>query len=250
MKVIAVYHIKGGVGKTATAVNLSYLASRSDGRTLICDLDPQSSATYYFRVKPKIKAGVKSLLRGGKRIDRSIKGTDYENLDLLPGDFSYRNFDVGLSGTKNPKDRLRKVLEPFSEDYDLVFLDCPPNINIVAENVFSAADEIIVPVVPTTLSARTFETLLNFLAKNEYGTQKVLAFYSMVEMRKTLHRSTMERMSREYRGILKNYIPYMSDIERMGLSRQPVPAVSPASPAFLKYRALWNELRALIFAFG
>lgn len=250
MKVIAVYHIKGGVGKTATAVNLSYLASLTDGRTLICDLDPQSSATYYFRVKPKIKAGVKSLLRGGRRFDRSIKGTDYENLDLLPADFSYRNFDVGLGGAKHPKERLRKVLEPFSQDYDLVFLDCPPNINIVAENVFSAADEIIVPVVPTTLSARTFETLLDFLAENKYGSHKVLAFYSMVEMRKTLHRDTMERMSREYGGILKSYIPYMSDIERMGLFRQPVPAVSPASPAAQAYRALWNELRALIFAFG
>jgi len=250
MKILAVYHIKGGVGKTATAVNLSYLASLTDGKTLICDLDPQSSATYYFRVKPKTKAGVKSLLRGGKRFDRSIKGTDYENLDLFPADFSYRNLDINLGGVKRPKERLRKILEPFSEEYDLIFLDCPPNINIVAENVFAAADEIIVPVVPTTLSARTFEKLLSFLAKNGYGTHNVLAFYSMVEMRKTLHRSTMERMSSEYSGILKSCIPYMSDIERMGLTRQPVPAVSPASPAAQAYRALWNELRALIFAFG
>ena len=87
MRTIALYSNKGGVGKTAAAVNLSYLSAQAGAKTLICDIDPQSSATYYFRVKPKLKSGAKGFLKGGKKAYKSIKGTDYENLDLLPGGF-------------------------------------------------------------------------------------------------------------------------------------------------------------------
>jgi chromosome partitioning protein len=250
VKTLAIYHIKGGVGKTTTAVNLSYLSSRTQGKTLVCDLDPQSSATYFFRVKPKAKGGVKSLVKGGERFERSIKGTDYENLDLLPADFSYRNLDVELDGRKQPEKKLAEVLAPCRDQYQVVFLDCPPTINIVAENVFHAADEIVVPVVPTTLSVRTFDKLLDFLDKHGYGAHKVLAFHSMVETRKNLHREIMDRTSRRYQGMLASYIPYLSEIEKMGINRQPVCASSPVSAAAAAYERLWGEIRALVFAFS
>jgi len=249
VRVLAIYHIKGGVGKTTTAVNLSYLSSRTQGRTLVCDLDPQSSATYFFRVKPKTKGGVTSLVKGGERFDRNIKGTDYENLDLLPADFSYRNLDIALDGGKHPETRLAEVLATCREQYKVVFLDCPPTINIVAENVFHAADEIVVPVVPSTLSVRTFDKLLDFLDKHGYDKHKVLAFHSMVEMRKSLHREIMSRTSRDYAGMLSNHIPYLSEIEKMAVIRQPICAFAPFSAAAGAYRRLWGEIRALVFAF-
>ena len=70
---IVLYLGKGGVGKTAAAVNLSYLAAQAGAKTLICDLDPQSSATYYFRVKPKLKFGAKRFIKGGKQINKSMR---------------------------------------------------------------------------------------------------------------------------------------------------------------------------------
>ena len=94
MTTLALYSNKGGVGKTATAVNLAYLAAQSGKTTLICDLDPQASATFYFRVKPRLKRKAQGFVKVGKPIDRSIKGTDYEGLDLLPADFSHRNLDI------------------------------------------------------------------------------------------------------------------------------------------------------------
>ena len=140
MTTLAIYSNKGGVGKTATAVNLSYLASRTGAKTLLCDLDPQSSATYYFRVKPKLKFGAKGFVKGGKPVNKSIKGTDYENLDLLPADFSLRNLDVTFDKLKRSKKRLRKILSPFKAEYDFVFLDCPVSISTLGENILKAVD--------------------------------------------------------------------------------------------------------------
>ncbi len=110
MKIIACYNIKGGVGKTATAVNLAYLANREGIRTLVMDLDPQGAASFYFRVKPKIKGGLKTLMDGKQGLDELIQGTDYANLDLIPADFSFRNMDLFLKDAKKPTRQFRKYI--------------------------------------------------------------------------------------------------------------------------------------------
>ena len=126
MNVLATYNIKGGVGKTATAVNLAYLAALEGAETLVWDLDPQGAASFYFRIKPKIKGGSERLFSGKRDLEDSIRGTDYEGLDLIPADFSYRNMDLLLEQAKKPERRLQRLLEPLTGSYDYVFLDCPP----------------------------------------------------------------------------------------------------------------------------
>ena len=159
-KVLAAYNIKGGVGKTSAAVNLATLAAHDGNPTLLWDLDPQGASTYLFRVKPKIKGGGEKLVRGKTPADGQIKGTDTERLDLLPADFSYRHMDLALDGAKS--NRLNRVIKPL--DYEYVFLDCPPSISLVSENVFEAADALLVPIIPATLSSRTLEQLHQVLS--------------------------------------------------------------------------------------
>ncbi len=242
MKIIAVYNIKGGVGKTATVVNLSYLAAKSGANTLICDLDPQGSATYYFRIKPKFKKGRKGFIKGGKSIEQNIKGTDYLNLDLLPADFSFRNLDLALDNVQGSKRRLAKIFQSLKKEYDYIFIDCPPNITIVAENVFNAADGILVPVIPTTLSIRCLQQLLTFFTKSKYDTSKLMPFFSMVESRKTMHKNTISRASRQFNHFLRTRILYRAVIEKMGITREPVQIYSPNSIAAKTYQKLWREL--------
>jgi len=145
MKTIALYSIKGGVGKTAAAVNLSYLSALNAPPCLICDLDPQGASSYYFRITASKKYDSDKFLKGNKKIHRNIKATDFENLDLLPSDFSYRNLDIELSEEKKPQKKLKKNLESLSDDYSHVFFDCPPNLTLLSESVFSASDIILVP---------------------------------------------------------------------------------------------------------
>lgn len=245
MRIIAVYNIKGGVGKTATAVNIAWLSAEEGRRTLIWDLDPQAAATFYLRVRPKVKGGGKALLKGRQDLDSVVKETDFPRLDLLPADFSFRNMDLVLEEAKKPTKQLLRLLRPLSEVYDTVVLDCPPSISLVSENVFRAADALLVPVIPTTLSARTLGQLMEFLeGHSDDGGPRVMPFFSMVDRRKRLHLDTMAELPRTWPGILASSIPYASDVERMGLQRMPLMAYAAATPAGRAYAALWGEVKA------
>ena len=243
MTILAIYSNKGGVGKTAAAVNLSYMAARTGAKTLLCDLDPQSSATYYFRVKPALKTGAKGLIKGGKKVYKNIKGTDYENLDLLPADFSLRNLDVTFNNLRRSKKRLKKILFPFKNEYDFIILDCPVNISILAENIFNAVDHILVPVIPTTLSVRTLRQLLSFCKKKDYDAGKIYTFFSMVDLHKKMHRELMVATSKGFNHVLKSFIPYLAEIGKMGIHREPVAVFSPGSTASKAYENLWDKVQ-------
>jgi chromosome partitioning protein len=256
VRIYATYNIKGGVGKTTTAVNLAYLSAAESGlRTVLWDLDPQGAASFMFRVKPKVKGGGKALIRGSRTLDEAIKGTDFDNLDLIPADFTYRNMDLlldsaggagsgsGAPGGK-PARKLGKLLAPLAAEYDAVFLDCPPSISLVSENVLHAADVILVPLIPTTLSVRTLDQLTEFVAGFNGHRPDVLAFFSMVDRRKKLHREITENLSSERSQVAATAIPALSMIERMSVERSPVTVFAPRSSAARAYRSLWSEVLA------
>jgi chromosome partitioning protein len=254
MRIYATYNIKGGVGKTTTAVNLAYLAAESGLRTVLWDLDPQGAASFMFRVKPKVKGGGKALILGKRSLDEAIKGTDYDNLDLIPADFTYRNMDLlldggasGSSGDGNspggkPARTLSKLLAPLAAEYDAVFLDCPPSVSLVSENVLHAADIIVVPLIPTTLSVRTLDQLADFVGDFHGRRPDLFAFFSMVDRRKKLHREIIEKLSNERAEVAKTAIPALSVIETMSVARAPVNVFAPNSPAAGAYRDLWAEI--------
>ena len=239
--VLATYNIKGGVGKTSAAVNLAYLAATGGSPTLLWDLDPQGASTYVFRVKARVKGGGRKLVRGKSDVDTLIKGSDQERLDLLPADFSYRHMDLALADSKEPTSRLARVLEPLRDDYEYVFLDCPPSISLVSEGVFEAADALLVPIIPATLSSRTFEQLRRVVGGD--GPQ-LLAFLSMVDMRKRLHRDLTVSLHAEFPELLATVIPSSSDVERMGSKRTAIEEFAPRTRGAEAYRQLWDEIRA------
>src|SRR4051812_28103972 len=159
MKIVALFNIKGGVGKTSTAVNLAYLSAKMGRRTLLWDLDAQGAATYILRIKPRVKGGGAALIRARRPLEKAIKGTDYAGLDLLPADFTYRHLDLLLDGQKKPTRQLARLMQQLADQYDFVFMDCPPSMSLLSENVLRAADLVLVPLIPTTLSLRMMDQL-------------------------------------------------------------------------------------------
>jgi cellulose biosynthesis protein BcsQ len=239
VKVVATYSIKGGVGKTTAAVNLGALAAQSGRRTVIWDLDPQGAATFLFRVEAKVKGGGSGLIRGRREPIEVMKGTDIEGLDLLPADFRYRHLDIQLDKRKRPLEGLTNVLARLEDDYDLAIVDCAPSISLVSEGVFAAADLLLVPLVPSTLSVRTLEQLREFLDAGPQPAPEVLAFFSMVDRRKRLHKELTATLP----GTAQAAIPSASVVELMGVRRAPVVTTLPRSPAARAYAALWEELQ-------
>ncbi len=244
MKIIACYSNKGGVGKTATSVNLAYALAEAGKRVLLCDLDPQGASSFYFRVKPSRKLTDEQFFKDEDRFVKSIRGSNYDDLDILPANMSFRNFDVFLSRMKNSRSRLKKSLKAVKKDYDVILLDCPPNISTLSESVFKASDMVLVPVIPTTLSQRTFEQLVDFFKANDIPLRKLAAFFSMVQNVKSLHGELMDEMTSQYKKqFLSAYVPFTSDVERMGVHRAPVLASAPGCAASKAYQDLYREMR-------
>jgi chromosome partitioning protein len=245
-RVVALYNIKGGVGKTSAAVNLAWTAAEQGARVLLWDLDPQGAASYLLRVRPKVRGGGSKLVHGKSDPEQLLKGSDHERLDLLPADFSYRNMDLALDATKRPTRGLQRVIAPLASDYHYVFLDCPPAISLASESVFAASDVLLVPLIPTPLSLRTFDQLTSFVADEVPKPRpRILAFFSMADGRKSLHREIMRELAASGDGaLLDALIPAATDVERMALERRALAGFAPRSLAARSYGALWDELRA------
>lgn len=246
MKTLALYNLKGGVGKTSAAVNLSYLAADYGYRTLLWDLDPQGASTYHFRAPPKLRGGARKLIKGRHPIGEYVHPTEFDRLDLIPADFSNRKLDQLLEPQRFGSDRLAELLDPFSETHSLAVLDCPPSISHLAENIFHAADVIALPLIPSPLTLRAYEQVVVFLAKAKIKGIKLYPFLSMVDRRRRLHKEQLEQLPKAIKTLLRSYIPYASIIEQMSVRRAPLPSFDHTSEAARSYESLWRELEGLL----
>lgn len=238
---VALYSIKGGVGKTASAVNLAYLSSRDGYVTLLWDLDPQGATSYYLKAQAK-RGKTKKVFRGKMDLTKMVRGTEISRLDTIAADFSYRNLDLMLDGMKKSRKRLNAALHTVRKDYNVVFLDAPPSITLLAENIFFAVDLLLVPVIPTTLSMRALESLRDFFLHNDLDLKRIIPFFSMVDRRKKIHRDILEDPKREEYGFLATEIPYSSEVEKMGVRQEPLPQFGAKSKAGRSLEDLWGEL--------
>ena len=246
MKVLATYGIKGGVGKTTTAVNIAALAAADGLRTVLWDLDPQGAAGFLLKVKPKVKGGSLALLTGDKQLAGAARDTGVAGLDLLPADATMGGADLALDEAKKPERQLGRVLKTIRDDYDLAVLDCPPGLTLLSENVFRAADLLLVPLIPTPLSLRTYDQLLEFLAGVEDGTARVHPFFSMVDRRKSLHAQVRQDLLQRTTRPLTAWVPAASIVERMAVTRRPLVLSHPRSSVAVAYRDIWAELLGLL----
>ena len=242
MVTIALYNLKGGVGKTAATINLAYLSAKQGYKTLIWDLDPQGSSSFYLGATANVKNEAKKILTGEMDLASAIQPSAYENLDIIPADLSARHADILLNEMKQSKKKISSILSTIKNEYDIVFLDCPPGISVLHDAVFAGVDWILMPNIPTTLSIRSFESVLNYFKENDLDTSKLKCFFSMVDHRKNLHHEVINEFYKD-NLFFKSYIPYLSDVEKMGVHESPLETFAASSYAAQCYKDLWKEIK-------
>jgi len=255
-KIIAVYNIKGGVGKTTSAVNLAYHAAQSGFKTLLWDMDHQGAAGFFLANESNLKGGVNGIFKdlakpnSKRNIADRILETDYENLDLLPSDISMRLLDVKTAEARGSNKVMTKFLSPLLDQYDYIFVDCAPGLTVSNESMMYAADLVLVPVIPTVLSVRMLEQLNDYVKQIHHKTDtkspKLRAFFTMMDGRKSVHRSIYEQLCVKKKTIiLKTAVPYQSSAEKMAIEQKPIAEFAPSSSAAQAYVDLWASVKRM-----
>ncbi len=235
MRSIAVFSVKGGVGKSAIAVNLAHASATLSGRrTLLWDLDAQGAATFTMRLGA---AGSARKAFADGQLGPLIQPTEFEGLDVLAADRSLRHLEAQLLEEKAK--RLRKLLKSLEKDYDRVILDCPPGLTELADQLFRAVDLLVVPLIPSPLSERAFVQLTDHLGRHHKNRPAVLPVFSMVDRRKTLHR---QRLAEHPERVA---IPYAAAVEAMASTRLPLLAAKVGTPAARGITSLWTQIERL-----
>lgn len=244
MKILSLYNLKGGVGKTTAAVNLGHLAAGDGFRVLLCDLDPQAASTFYLREEAGGRMKTGKFLKGKSFARDRITPTEFISLDLLPAHLDFRSLDQALGEEKKSKSALHRLFHGFRGEYDLLVVDAPAGINLLAENLFRLSHLVLVPTIPTTLSVNCLAQVEEFFGEHDLPAKRLFGFFSLADRRKRLHRETMDGMRGEVRHrFLETVIPSSSVIERMGEHRRPVGAFAARSPGAGFFADLWEETR-------
>ncbi len=243
MRTIAVFSVKGGVGKTSAAVNLAWSASR-EHRTVLWDLDPQASASYLMDVDPRPRGSARAVVRGKAGLKHLARGTDEKRLAVVPAHGTFGALDLELDAVRRPRERLRAALGSVGGKVEVAVLDCPPGMSLVAEAVLAAAHVIVVPVVPGALSSRSLDQVVELVSAMRSRKPRIVGFLSMVDRRKTIHREAVERLAGAPAHLVHVVVPYSTTVERMGTERAPIGQFAPRSTAAAAYADLWAEVAA------
>ncbi len=233
MAVVAVYSVKGGVGKTTIAANLAWCSAQVSGhRTLLWDLDPSEGAGFLFALEARRKRQARSLFAGDVNANTLIQPSSYAGLDLLPSDTSLRELD-SLLLRLGQRQRIAALAKQLSGSYDRLILDCPPVLNELSAQVMRAATLVIVPLPPSPLSARALDFAVEQIQRETKRPPPILPVLSMIDRRRTLHLEAIAANT--------NWpaIPMGTAIEQCAVHHQPVGAFAPRSPAALAFGQLW-----------
>lgn len=180
-KVISVSNQKGGVGKTTTTVNISAFLAEMGKRVLVIDIDPQGNAGYGFGINTEeIPSTLYEVLTDEIKIEDAIFKTEIENLYIIPSNIHLSGAQVELINKPEREYILRKKIAAIKDDFDVIFIDCPPSLGILTLNSLVAADSVLIPLQCEYYALEGLNQLLRVIAMVQENLNKTLAIEGVI----------------------------------------------------------------------
>lgn len=246
-KVIAVANQKGGVGKTTTTVNLGSCVATLGKKVLLIDIDPQSNCTSGLGLDPRqLKYSSYDVLINGRDISSSTHKTMINTLSILPGNVNLAGAEIELVSQMARETKLRTAIEKIKDDYDYIFIDCPPSLGLITLNALTAADTILVPIQCEYYAMEGLSQLLNSIRLVHQSLNPNLGIegvvLTMYDARTNLSMQVREEIASHFTDKLyKTMVPRnvrLSESPSFGL---PITLYDPGCSGAKAYHNLANE---------
>lgn len=248
MEIIALANQKGGVAKTTSTYNLACIAAEAGKRVLMVDLDPQASLTILCGMMPGgYEKGVCELFENGCdpfQCGYEVEKAGLECLYLIPSDILLAETEQAVTGKTAREKLLKKQLVKFRDDFDYIFIDCPPQLGILTTNALCAADRVVIPTKAEYLSYRGLRSLLRTIetVREEFNPALTLCGYLVTMYEKNINdqRDILELLEKE--GEVLGAVKKSADSYRSILEGTPVVLSNPRSEVAQMYRAVAEKL--------
>jgi len=249
VSVVALANQKGGVGKSTTAINLAAALAFQGQRSLIVDLDPQGNATSGLGIdRSSIRTSIYDVLLKDEAIEDAIEPTSVKNLFVLPATIDLAGAEIELVPILSREQRLKQALDLVKDDYQVVFVDCPPSLGLLTVNALTAASEVLIPI---QCEYYALEGLTQLLTNVEMVRRQLNprlevegVVLTMYDFRTNLSRDVATQVrshfgERTYRTV----IPRSVRISEAPSYGEPVEALDPMTRGSIAYRELGREFR-------
>ena len=246
-KIIAIANQKGGVGKTTTAVNLSAAVAQAGKKVLMVDLDPQGNTTSGFGRTVNERSSVYDALMGRAQLKNCIQNTDIKKLKLIGADIRLAGAEVELVSVKDREFYLKKLLAVIRDDYDFIFIDCPPSLSLLTLNAMAAADTVLVPIQCEYYALEGVTALMNTVnrVKRTFNPRLEIEgiLLTMLDGRTNLGLQVVDSVKKHFRkAVFVTVIPRNVRLGEAPSHGEPICIYDPRSTGALAYESLAKEV--------